>query len=73
MKTTLSVLMGIGVQEIIVLLLLILPIALFLWAIIDLIKRNFSNSTNKLIWALVIIFVPFIGSILYLIVGRRGN
>jgi hypothetical protein len=72
MKTTLSVLMGIGVQEIIVLLLLVLPLALFLWAIIDLIKRNFSNSTNKIIWALVIIFVPFIGSILYLAVGRRN-
>lgn len=62
---------GIGLREIIVISLFFLPLALWLWAIIDLIKSNFSNSTNKLIWALIIIFVPFVGSILYLVMGRK--
>lgn len=61
---------GIGFQEIILLVFILLPGILWLWAIIDLVKRNFADSTTKIIWALVIIFIPFVGSILYLVVGR---
>lgn len=73
MKDNLLLYIGnLGSSELIVLLFfIIVPAILWLWAIIDLLKRDFSNSTNKLIWALIIIFVPFIGSILYLIIGRK--
>jgi hypothetical protein len=68
----LSFMMGIGVQELFLLLIfLALPALLWLWAIVDLLGSKFQSDTNKLIWALVIIFVPFIGSILYLVVGRK--
>jgi Flp pilus assembly protein protease CpaA len=60
-------------QEIVVLTIFLLPIILFFWAILDLIKRNFSNSSNKIVWALVIIFVPLIGSVLYLAAGRKSG
>jgi hypothetical protein len=63
---------GIGLLEIIfILIFLATPIGLVIWAIIDLLSSQFTDSTNKLIWALVIIFVPVIGSILYLIMGRK--
>ncbi len=63
---------GVGFQELIVLLVLfLLPAILWIWAIIDLLRSTFASDTNKLIWALVIIFIPFIGSLLYLVIGRR--
>ncbi|MFD0999706.1 PLD nuclease N-terminal domain-containing protein [Ohtaekwangia kribbensis] len=62
---------GIGASEILPLsIFMVLPGILWLWAIIDLVKRDFSDSATKIIWALVIIFIPFVGSILYLVVGR---
>ncbi len=63
---------GIGVFEIILILIFgLLPIILWIYAIVDLIKRDFTDSTNKLIWALVIIFMPVLGAILYLLLGRK--
>ncbi len=59
---------GLGGWEI---LLLLLPAVLWIWALIDLLQSRFTESINKLIWALVIIFVPFLGPVLYLTIGRR--
>ena len=70
-ENVLLYLSGIGVQELLLLsVFMVLPGILWLWAIIDLVKRDFSDSATKIIWALVIIFIPFVGSILYLAVGR---
>jgi hypothetical protein len=52
-----------------ILLFFIIPLVLWLWALIDCLKSNFSSS-NKLIWILLIIFLPILGSILYLVIGR---
>ena len=67
MISPLLFLSGIGFQELI---LLLIPVALWVAAILSLLKSN-QDSTNKLIWALVILFVPFLGPLLYLIVGRK--
>ena len=70
-ENVLLYLSGIGVQELLLLsIFMVLPGILWLWAIVDLVKRNFSDSSTKVVWALVIIFIPFVGSILYLVVGR---
>lgn len=58
-------------------------IALFIWQIIilfftglwiyclaDVVNNKFINN-EKLIWILVVILVPFIGSILYLLIGKK--
>ncbi len=67
-----SFLGGIGLGEILFLLLVgLIPLGLFIYAILDLIKRDFNDSTVKLIWALVIVFMPVIGSIIYLVAGRK--
>ncbi len=49
--------------------------ALWLWALIDVIRRQFPpGSSDKILWIIVILLVPLIGPILYLIVGRqRGS
>lgn len=46
-------------------------LALPLIALINLLKSKFKDNSIKLVWLLVIIFIPIIGSILYLIIGKR--
>ena len=45
-------------------------LALFVFALIDAIKRQ-MDTTKKIIWILVILLVPIIGPIVYLVVGRK--
>ena len=62
---------GIGFQELIILLfILIIPFIIWLWAFIDVLKSDFKDSTMKLIWVLVIFFLPVLGCLLYFIIGR---
>jgi len=49
----------------------LIQLGLMIWAIIDLVGRERVRGGNKLIWALVIVFVSTIGSILYLVWGRE--
>lgn len=44
--------------------------ALFLWALIDCVQREFRDPSTKIVWILVIVLVGVIGAIIYLIVGR---
>ncbi|MBW7468842.1 hypothetical protein ABID22_003532 [Pontibacter aydingkolensis] len=62
---------GIGVSEIFLLLFFLgIPAILWLWALIDLLRSDFKNSINKLIWVILIVFLPVLGAILYLLIGR---
>ena len=42
-----------------------------LFALINLIRSNFKDSSDKLIWVLIILFLPVLGSILYFLMS--GN
>jgi uncharacterized membrane protein YhaH (DUF805 family) len=48
-----------------VLLMIILPVL----ALISILKNRFKDN-DKLIWALVVLLLPFFGSVLYFIMGR---
>jgi uncharacterized membrane protein len=52
---------------------LIIFIIMILWivALVDVLRSRFDTSTDKLIWTLVVIFVPLAGIILYFFIGRR--
>lgn len=52
---------------------IILEIALLVFALVDLFKREHMSSNNRLIWALVIILINIIGPIIYLIFGRKES
>lgn len=43
---------------------------LMIYALVDLIRSEFREHYMKLIWALIILFVPYIGTFLYLNMGR---
>lgn len=48
----------------------VLPIITTLWALIDVLKNEFTGS-NKLIWLLVTIFLHPFGALIYYFVGRN--
>lgn len=58
------------IHLIIVFIFILLPSILWIIALIDILKSNFRDSNGKIIWALVVIFLPIIGSILYFAIGR---
>lgn len=46
----------------------LLYVVLWIWALVSCIR---SENPNKLVWILVIIFLPLLGSVLYLTIGRN--
>ncbi len=58
---------GLGAMEILIIL---TPMVLFIFSLVDVLRSKFEGN-NKLIWVLVIIFVPFLGAIIYLTIGRK--
>ena len=44
---------------------------LWLWMLIDCIKNPSLSSNERIIWVLVIIFLPCLGSIIYFFAGRK--
>lgn len=56
---------GAGEYAIIAIMLLLPAIALF-----DILQNQFKHQTIKLIWALVVIFLPLFGPIIYYVIGR---
>ena len=61
---------GFGLPELIILLFVLLPIILWGWALIDVLKSEFTGS-NKVIWLLVVIFIPLIGILAYYFIGTK--
>ena len=45
-------------------------ILLPLIALIDIIRNDFDGN-NKLMWVLIVLFLPFLGSVLYFLIGRN--
>lgn len=43
----------------------------WVYALIDMIRSDFKESHMKLIWAILIVFVPIMGTFLYLSLNRR--
>jgi hypothetical protein len=46
-------------------------LVLTLMALFSILKSSFKDSTTKLIWILVIIFLPIAGPVSYFILGRK--
>ena len=49
----------------------ILAFAIWVYALIDILRSKFVDSTHKLIWILVVIFIPVLGAVLYLFIGKK--
>jgi hypothetical protein len=64
--------MGIGIYELIVLVVIIGILAIPFWiiAIIDILKSRFEGN-DKLVWLLVVTFLSVPGIILYRVIGKK--
>ena len=53
----------------------VIPLGLLLWALIAVLKYSRLRDIDRLIWVIVIIFVPCFGPILYFVIGgdRRSR
>lgn len=50
--------------------LLLVSIALWIYCLIDILKNKFEQN-DKIIWVLVVLLLPILGSILYLFIGKN--
>ncbi|HEY97476.1 MAG TPA: PLDc_N domain-containing protein [Dehalococcoidia bacterium] len=51
----------------------LIEIALLIFALIDLFKREHIDNNTRIIWAVVIILFGIIGPVIYFIFGRKEN
>ena len=58
------------IHLIIVFIFILLPSIFWIIALIDILKSDFRDTNGKIIWSLVVIFLPVIGSILYFLIGK---
>ncbi len=45
--------------------------ALWIYLIVEIIQSQFPTDTDRILWLLLVVLLPFVGSIIYLIVGRE--
>jgi hypothetical protein len=44
-------------------------VGFWIWTLIDLLRSDFEDENNKIIWLLLVIFLPVIGVILYWLIA----
>lgn len=44
---------------------------IWIWALIDVIRRQFTNQNDKTLWLIIVILLGWIGGIVYLLTGRK--
>jgi hypothetical protein len=44
--------------------------AIWIWALVDILLSKFKEDLMQIVWLLVVFFLPFIGVLLYLLIGR---
>jgi len=47
------------------------PLVMLIIALVDILRSEFEDSANKILWVIVVILLPFLGSLLYFLIGRN--
>jgi len=47
-----------------------IPFILMVYSVVDIVRSDFKDTTHKLLWILIVVLAPLIGSIIYLLIGR---
>jgi len=65
---------GLGIAEIFIILLIILGVCVFpIIALIHVITGTFKEKSDKLIWVILILFLPFLGPLMYFLIGKKSR
>ena len=59
-----------GPGMIIIILFVGLPLLLTIYCLYDITRSTFKDPSNKIIWVIITVFIPILGAILYLVLGR---
>lgn len=51
----------------------VLVIAFWIWMIVDVAKRTFRNSVEKVVWIVVVVLLGWLGALVYFIVIKKIN
>ena len=46
-------------------------VIIWIWALVDILKSDFKDGTNKIVWLLVVFFLYILGALLYYFIGRK--
>lgn len=49
----------------------LLGILVYAYTIYDVVTSRFANPNDRLIWILIVVLVPFLGTVLWFVVGRN--
>ena len=71
-----AILGGLAIFWIVLILIALAFLALWIWALVDCIKREFPGENDKMVWLIVLIVsfvvgLSWLAAIIYLIVGRK--
>ena len=56
-----------------ILLLILIVIALPVYALINLLNSQFKNDNDKIVWTIIILIIPIVGSLLYFAISDRNK
>jgi len=43
---------------------------IYIFTLVDVLRSRFHTPTDKLIWVLIVIFLPLLGTVLWFLIGR---
>ncbi|WP_171037815.1 PLD nuclease N-terminal domain-containing protein [Dyadobacter luticola] len=69
----LTSLFGLGDQELFLISIAILFYSVVIWTVVDLFSNKDLPAIPKLLWLIVILFFPFLGTLIYLYYGRSAK
>ncbi|MEZ4907469.1 MAG: PLDc N-terminal domain-containing protein [Saprospiraceae bacterium] len=68
----LGLMFGLGIAEIIILSAILFALLLPVFALIDIMGSKFEGE-NKILWVLIVLLLPYLGSLLYFIIGGTNK
>lgn len=63
--------LNMGIAELILILFFLLPFALTIYAVIDIVKSKFKESNSQILFLLLVLLLPLIGGIIYLALRKN--
>ena len=60
-----------GVEAVILLSLLLLGLAFWIWMLLDCIRNEALSDNERIVWTVVIVFMHVLGGLVYLAAGRK--
>ena len=51
----------------------IVGIGIYLYTIYDVVESHFASKNDRIIWLLIVLLIPFFGTILWFLVGKKKS